>query len=193
MGNLSKKELRALEALCRERLHSLESWIHLQDVADVRALCTLISAHTGRQIHLEAWPLTTDVAGFWLAGGSTDYIFYAQDATPPHQEHIILHELAHILSGHSQEPIDAQALHAIYFPHLDHDAVHMALSRSCYDFRTEREAEVLASLIEQHWRTARLSAEPSSAVADASNGSDNSDVQHMRERLEDFAAKLRDD
>ncbi len=195
-GALSKKDLRAAEALCRERLRMLESWIHLEDVADVQALCAMISAHTGRPIYLEAWLLTTDVAGFWLAGSGTDYIFYAANATPPHQEHIILHELAHVLSGHSQEPIDVQALHDIYFPHLDHDVVHMALSRTCYDSKTEREAELLASLIEQRWRTARLAIEPSSAGNDASNGSDNAesiDVQQVRERLDDFAAKLRDD
>ena len=192
MGKLSKKDLRVVEALCRERLRMLESWIHLEDVADVQALCATISEHNGRPIHLEAWPLTTDVAGFWLAGSGTDYIFYAQDATPPHQEQIILHELAHVLSGHSQEPIDVQALHAIYFPHLDHDVVHMALSRTCYDSKTEREAELLASLIEQRWRTARLAAESSSAVAATSNSTENAAVQRVRERLDDFAAKLRD-
>ncbi len=190
---LSKKDLRVVEALCRERLRMLESWIHLEDVADVRALCAMISEHTGRPIHLEAWSLSTDVAGFWLAGSGTDYIFYAANATPPHQEHIILHELAHVLSGHLQEPVDVQALHDIYFPHLDHDVVHMALSRTCYDSKTEREAELLASLIEQRWRTARLATEPLSAVADASSGPHDAAVQQVRERLDDFAAKLRDD
>ena len=192
MGNLSKKELRALESLCRARLDTLESWTHLQDVTDVQALCAVVSAHTGRRIHLEAWRLTTDVAGIWLASGGTDYIFYAQDATPPHQEHIILHELAHILSGHAQDPIDAQALHQLYFSHLDHDVVHMALSRSCYDSKTEREAEVLASLIEQRWRMTRLEAKPPSAISDA-NGPTDSEVQRMREHLDEFAAKLQDD
>lgn len=190
MGNLSKTDLRALEALCRTRLYTLESWIHLQDVTDVQTLCASVSAHTGRQIHLEAWHFAVDVAGFWFASGGTDYIFYAQDATPPHQEHIILHELAHILSGHSQEPIDAQALHDAYFPHLDHDMIHMAFSRSCYEARAEREAEVLASLIEQRWRMARLDAEFPSMISDDSN---SSEIQRVREHLDDFAAKLRDD
>ena len=193
MGNLSKKDLRALEALCRERLHILESWIHLQEVTDVQALCAVISAHTRRRIHLESWRLPTDVAGIWLASGGTDYIFYAQDATPPHQEHIILHELAHILSGHAQEQIDAQALHELYFSHLDHDTVHLALSRSCYDSKTEREAEVLASLIEQRWRVARLAATSPSALSDDSIGPADSDIQRVREHLDDFAAKLQDD
>lgn len=193
MGNLSKKELRALEVLCRARLHTLESWTHLQDITDVQALCAVISAHTGRRIHLESWRLTTDVAGIWFASGGTDYIFYAQDATSPHQEHIILHEVAHILSGHAQAPIDAQALHDAYFPHLDHDVVHLAFSRSCYDSRSEREAEVLASLIEQRWRMARLEAAPPSAVSDDANGPADADIQRVREHLDAFAAKLRDD
>ena len=190
MEKLTKKDLQALEALCRARLHALETWIHLQEVTDVQALCAVISAHTGRRIHLEAWLLASEVAGLWLASGGTDYIFYAQDATLPHQEHIILHELAHILSGHAQEPIDAQALHAAFFPHLDHDVVHMAFSRSCYDSKSEREAELLASLVEQHWRTARLAAEPSLAARDDSS---SSDAQRVREHLDDFVAKLQDD
>lgn len=193
MEKLSKKELRALESLCRARLQTLESWTHLRDITDVQALCAMISAHTGRRIHLEPWSLTTDVAGIWFASGGADYIFYAQDATTPHQEHIILHELAHILSGHSEAPIDAQALHDAYFPHLDHDVVHLAFSRSCYDTRTEREAEVLASLIEQRWRMAHLETESPSSLIAAANGPTDADVQRVREHLDNFAAKLRDD
>ena len=109
------------------------------------------------------------------------------------QEHIILHELAHILSGHAQEPIDAQALHELYFSHLDHDTVHLALSRSCYDSKTEREAEVLASLIEQRWRIPHLAAGSPSVIGDDSNGPTDTDIQRVREHLDEFAAKLQDD
>ena len=190
---MGKKELRELEVVCRARLHTLESWMRLEDVTDVRALCDVIETHSGRRIHLESWPLTADVAGFWLASDTTDYIFYAQDATPPHQEHIILHELAHILSGHAHTPIDLKLLQNTYFPHLDHDVVHLALSRSCYDSKMEREAEVLASLIEQRWRMARLGAGSSPPVAGDDPGPTDSDTRRVREHLDDFVAKLQDD
>lgn len=192
-GNRGKKELRAVEALCRARLHALESWMRLEEIADVQGICEVIEAHMGRRIHLEPWPMARDMAGLWIANNTRDYIFYAQDATPPHQEHIILHELAHILSGHPQMPIDPQLLQELFFPHLDRDAVHLALSRSCYDDNREREAEVLASLIEQRWRMARPGAEASSVGVDTATGSTDSDIQRVREHLTDFVAKLQDD
>lgn len=192
-GKREKKELRAVEALCRTRLHRLESWMHLEDVADVQGLCNLIEAHLDRRIHLEPWPLAKDVAGLWIASATRDYIFYAQDATPPHQEHIILHELAHILSGHPQKPIDVQLLQNTFFSHLDHDAVHLALSRSCYDDNREHEAEVLASLIEQRWRMARPGVALPSIEGHAATNPADPDAQRVRELLADFVAKLQND
>lgn len=192
-GSRGKKELRAVEALCRARLHTLESWMRLEEITDVQGLCEVIEAHMGRRIHLEPWPMARDMAGLWIANKTRDYIFYAQDATPPHQEHIILHELAHILSGHPQMPIDPQLLQELFFPHLDRDAVHLALSRSCYDDSREREAEVLASLIEQRWRIPRLAAGSPSVIGDDSNVPTDTDIRRMREHLDEFVAKLQDD
>ena len=39
--------------------------------------------------------------GLWISVPAADYVFYDPDTSRLHAEHIILHELAHMLSGHS--------------------------------------------------------------------------------------------
>jgi hypothetical protein len=119
MGN---DELRDLRARCRERVDTLAAQLPLDRLTGVEELCALLSARRGRLVFPEAASLPPTIAGVWVANTRADYIFYAQDAPRPHQEHIILHELAHLICGHESGPA---------------------------------EAELLATLIEHHWRRLR--------------------------------------
>jgi hypothetical protein len=62
-----------------------------------------------------------------------------------HQEHIVLHELAHIIFDHKalRSAADVQAL----LPDLDPQMVTTVLARSPYTSEQEQQAEVLADLI----------------------------------------------
>lgn len=66
-------------------------------------------------------------------------------AGPLHQEHIVLHELGHILWEH-----EASLVEAGHFPmlaHLDPQVVRQVLGRNRYSATEEQQAEFVASLI----------------------------------------------
>ena len=163
MGNDGVRDLRALQARCREQVDALAAQLPLDHLASVNDLCAFLTTQRGRPVRPEAAPLPPTIAGVWIANARADYIFYAEDAPPPHQEHIVLHELAHLLCGHESGPAEVELLQALLFPHLDQTLVRSALGRTRYDTRQEREAEMLATMIEHRWlrlRRSRSEGEP---------------------------------
>jgi hypothetical protein len=179
---MATKDLRELEERCRRRVADLDASGELGRIACVDDLCARVAERRQRPIHLEASPMPATLAGAWLASDHADYIFFAQDAPPPHQEHIKLHELAHILCEHRPITDQAELLHEQLFGRLDPRIIRSMLARSRYDTRQEREAELVASLIEQRWFARRSSAtSPSARRGEAG----------VAGRLDAFAAKLR--
>lgn len=144
-------ELGDIRARCSARLDALVTQLSLDSLTGVDELCAVLTSRRGRPLLAEAVPLPRTIAGVWVANARADYIFYAQDAPRPHQEHIILHEVAHLLCEHAPGPAKAELLQALLFPHLDRAIVQTALGRGRYDTREEREAELLATLIEHRW------------------------------------------
>jgi hypothetical protein len=132
---------RRLRKRCEARLRDLP----LPVPFDARALCAQVARRRGRPIRLLPLAGLTGVCGLWIATDTTDLIFYEQVTTPPHQEHIILHELSHLLCDHYSAAPDAATL----LPSLDPEVVRRVLGRAGYSTDEEREAELLASLIRQ--------------------------------------------
>jgi hypothetical protein len=127
---------------------------------DAGALCAKVAQQRGRPIRLVAMDGLTGVCGLWVATATTDLIFYERVTTPPHQEHIILHELSHVLCDHQRAASSASsALSALgaqvghLMPNLDPEMVQRVLGRAGYTSEEEREAELLASLIRQRARS----------------------------------------
>ncbi|RJQ84661.1 hypothetical protein [Amycolatopsis panacis] len=103
-----------------------------------------------RRIHLHTAPHHAPAdkpCGVWLATDEEDHIFVEEQTSRLHQEHIILHEIGHMLGGHTvlapRENLDAQEL----FPDLQPQLVRRLLGRVRYDDPQEEEAELIASLI----------------------------------------------
>ena len=86
--------------------------------------------------------------GAWLATSRADYIFYQEPATRPHQVHIILHEIGHMITAHRSDEQDDDMLHMLY-PAVAPDAIRRALRRTSYDTTQEHEAETAATIILQ--------------------------------------------
>jgi hypothetical protein len=116
---------------------------------DVRALCEQVADQRGRPIRLIPMARLTGVCGLWIATDTTDLIFYEQQTTAPHQEHIILHELSHLLCQHTPAPVPLAEQAQPLLPDLDPEIVHRILARAGYSTAEEREAELLASMIRQ--------------------------------------------
>ena len=146
-----------MRALRRRRLRrrclELARDLPLPAPFDVHELCRRVAARRGRPMLLVPVAGLTGVCGLWIATGATDLICYERDTTRPHQDHIILHELSHVLCDHL--PVDlADSTHAqALFPDLDPAMVRAVLGRAGYSSEQEREAETLASVIRQRATT----------------------------------------
>ncbi|UQX03928.1 ImmA/IrrE family metallo-endopeptidase [Streptomyces sp. RerS4] len=125
-------------------------------------LCARLAERRGRPIRLHPLPreaAESGVCGLWVGTDTVDYVFYEDRTTPLHREHIVLHELGHILFDH----------HSLDGEENDGRAP-VILGRTNYTTRQEREAEMLASMIRVRIRTSgprhpRLAAAPRGALA----------------------------
>ena len=146
---------RELRKRCRRLLNELD----IQPPLDVEELCRRVGDQRGKPIRLIAHPIPVPGPyGVWIATAKADYILYQQETSKAHQNHIILHELGHLLAGHKSDPCDDDLLADLYpdmspdslrqrYPDLEPDAVRRALRRTSYDTDQEREAETTATII----------------------------------------------
>jgi hypothetical protein len=112
---------------------------------DLDAFCAELAAGRGRPLIRRPVPgLSADApCGLWIATDKADHVFYDPGTSTLHAEHIVLHELAHMICGHS----GADGAFARLFPDLDPVTVRRVLGRVSYTCEQEREAEMVASLI----------------------------------------------
>ncbi|GLZ28975.1 hypothetical protein Lesp02_11650 [Lentzea sp. NBRC 105346] len=134
---------RELRKRCRRLLNDLD----IHPPLDVAELCRKVGEQRGRPIRLLAHPIPVPGPfGVWISTAGADYILYQQETTKSHQNHIILHELGHLIAGHTSDESDDLLLSQLY-PDLEPDAVRRALRRTSYDNDQEREAETVATII----------------------------------------------
>lgn len=138
-------DLKQLRRRCAARLRELD----LPTPFDVRSFCDAVGDRRGRPIRL--CPVTSQAGpcGLWAAGSGVDYIFYERSTSLLHQEHIILHEVSHLLCGHRPALVSDEERCRLLFPDLDNAMVQQILARTAYPDEEEQEAELLASLILQ--------------------------------------------
>ncbi|OJF12402.1 hypothetical protein [Couchioplanes caeruleus] len=137
-------EFRTLRQRCRRRLTALE----LPAAPSMAALCEQLGQRRNRPIYLMAMPAQdAQPCGVWLSLTDADVIAYEAGTNSLHQDHIIAHELAHLICGHSMlddsGPLDTRRL----FPDLDPALVRALLQRGHYSDGQEQEAEIMASLL----------------------------------------------
>ncbi len=138
-----------LRRRCERRLEN----IPVPSPFDLDVFCAVMAAHRGRPLTLQSMPGLSPGApcGMWISVPTADYVFYDSGTSRLHAEHIVLHELSHMLSGHSSgiqtDPaVGSEALQRLV-PDLDPATIDTMLGRASYTTAQEREAEMLASLI----------------------------------------------
>ena len=136
-----------LRRRCERRLDN----IRIPKPFDLDVFCAVVSAHRGRPLTLHPMPGLSAGApcGVWISGPAADYVFYDPVTSQLHAEHIVLHELSHMLSGHATSisaGLSGDALHRLA-PDIDPRTIDTMLGRAAYSTAQEREAETLASLI----------------------------------------------
>ncbi|MFI9648070.1 ParH-like protein [Streptomyces sp. NPDC052040] len=134
------------------RLHrTAEELLDRLDLPTGSGISTLIDQQSRRRdrlIHVMPMVLGADEpCGIWLATDTVDIIVVEADTTPFHQDHIIAHELAHMLCAHSDPLKPEPESMALLFPHLDVQRVIEILGRTAYSTEDEQAAEMVGSLI----------------------------------------------
>lgn len=135
--------MKALRQRCERLLREVE----VPEPFDVRVFADAISNRRGRPLRLLPKSSPLGPCGMWLALPDADYVFYEASTSQLHREHIIAHELAHLLAAHEPaEPLDPALLGSL-LPNLDTGMVRRVLARTTYSAVEEQEAEMIASLV----------------------------------------------
>jgi hypothetical protein len=142
-----------LRRRCERRIED----IPIPNPFDLDIFCAVMAAHRGRPLILQPMPGLSAGApcGLWISVQTADYVFYDPGTSQLHAEHIVLHELSHMLSGHTTgingaaggDPDVSGGAVGRLVPDLDPRTIDTMLGRASYTTAQEREAEMLASLI----------------------------------------------
>ncbi|MGW6982587.1 hypothetical protein ACWGE1_24660 [Streptomyces sp. NPDC054932] len=128
--------------------------LELPPVGSIRELLPAVEEISGHPIRLAPAPVESSqgVCGMWIRTvDGIDYIFVHENTSRAHQDHILAHELAHILRSHSGNLILPQevTLADQLVPTLDPSVVKMMLGRTNYKHEDEKEAELIGTHLQR--------------------------------------------
>jgi hypothetical protein len=135
---------RRVRSTCARIVNQLE----LPDPFDAAQLCADLGRRRGREIRLTPASLPPGhPCGLWVSTDEADYLFYEVNTTPLHQEHIIGHELGHLLLDHEGVPAMPEESRRLLFTDLDPAMINTFFGRTHYSREEEQKAEWFASLL----------------------------------------------
>ena len=118
---------------------------------DLTALLHTVACGRGKPIRLIAHAglaSTGQTCGLWIGRAEDDIIVYDSATSEYHAEQIILHELGHILLGHSDgAAMGSPAALEQLISDVPASTVRHMLGRSAFDDEQECQAELFASLV----------------------------------------------
>lgn len=150
-------DLKAVRRRCEATLRDVDVPVPF----DVDTFSRTVSERRGRPLFLIPKPGDLGPCGIWLALASADYVFYENATSRPHREHIILHELGHLLSDHVTAEVHDDGVLRQLLPSFEPSVVRRVLGRTTYSAVEEQEAEMIASLVLE--RAGRRPVEPATA------------------------------
>ena len=141
----------------RGRYASVLREVGVPEPFNVDVFCANVAARRGRRVQLHQLPNGVGrVCGLYVSLPAVDHVFFATGTSPRHRQHIIVHELMHLLFGHGGlRGFSPEALERL-LPGLDPGLVRAALARGGYSDPEEREAETVASLVMEHASTVAI-------------------------------------
>jgi hypothetical protein len=156
-----------------KRAREVADAVSLPEPFDAEAFVAGLAAERGRPIEL--MPVSAPEGapcGLLMSTERADYILYPANTTALHRRHILLHEVGHLLCGHtgSDAGADGVAIDAAagrqLMPSLSPELVRRVLGRTTYTEVEEREAELVASLLAQRVVRPEEPREPAPGVPD---------------------------
>lgn len=155
LGRWRTAQKRTVERDLHRRLRRELQDLGIQPPLDVKELCRALGERRGRPIVLRPFPLEKPgPSGLWVDTPQMDVVLYQQETTPLHQDHIILHEVFHIIVA-EDEPVDEEQEApddfvegwASMIPVLDPALIRRVARRCSYDDGEECAVELAATII----------------------------------------------
>ncbi|MFJ4583693.1 regulator component [Streptomyces echinatus] len=145
-------------AALRRRCTALLRDLGVQRSLSLDALRARVEELRGRPLVLRELPeqaAATGACGLWLGTDDADYVFYEPRTAPLHREHIILHEIGHVLCDHHRSLADGDGdrLTGRLPDDPEPRLVRRLMARTSYTTTEEQEAEMIASLIQSAGKT----------------------------------------
>lgn len=116
---------------------------------DLSIFCDNLASRRGRRLHLHPFRIAASArvpCGMYLSLRDEDHIFFDARTSPLHRDHIVLHELSHMLLGHATDSNLQETLKRL-MPSIEQRTLETVLARTSYSTEHEQEAEFLATLI----------------------------------------------
>lgn len=154
-----------LRQVCLARLGELrDQGLRPPQPFDAELLCARVGDCLGQPITLVAVPMPAGApSGITLFTDSGPIIAYEQGTSRVHQDHIIAHELGHVLLDHRSSALDDEMATRLLLPGLRPTLVHRVLHRTgAYSRQEEQEAEMMATVLLEEAHRRGESAEPTS-------------------------------
>lgn len=152
-------------ARVRQECEALVASLEIPFPFDLETLCRRVGEQRGKPILLMPTEMVFgNLCGMWMGTAKADYVFYEQDTSPLHQQHIIFHELGHILRRHPAARLLGVDLAKALAPQVDPAAeVPRVLGRDAYTDEHEYEAELIATFLLRRTATLARPARPGDA------------------------------
>jgi hypothetical protein len=117
------------------------------------AFSECLARQRGRRMYIHplpyGWAGEGTPCGIWMATDVADHVFFEAQTSSFHQEHIILHELGHMICGHAIPLLADELNDGLDLGTVDQTVIRRALLRTSYHTEQEREAELLATMLRE--------------------------------------------
>ena len=131
----------------RQRCERLLKDVSVPDPFDAETFRDVVANRRGRPIRMIPREQMAGPCGVLVSMTHTDYVFFDSATSPVHRDHIVAHELGHLLCDHVPRQRVGEDLIRTLMPDLDPAMVRRVLARTTYDDVDELEAEIVASLV----------------------------------------------
>jgi hypothetical protein len=142
---------RILRRICHDRLDQLrDAGLEVPVPFDGPELCRRIGQHVGREVRLTTVPMPTGHSGLTFLLRDTYVVAVESRTSQIHRDHILAHEIGHLIFGHEPMDVADDEVAGTLFPSVSPALVRLVLARTAtagYTEDEEKEAEVMATIL----------------------------------------------
>lgn len=142
--------MKDLQSRCEAVVRELDRRIGISVPWDINTFLDRLEQDRGRPIELVPFtaPVPGALCGIWVSTDSMDLIYHEEATSPFHQDHIILHEIGHMVCEHTGTDLShTDHVRGLLATDLIRGQLKTVLGRGAYSAVEEQEAELVATLI----------------------------------------------